>query len=57
MQRQECRRAFYSGAAAALELFIQIGDPGFEEDAGILRLEAIQRELQQFGEDIKEGRA
>jgi hypothetical protein len=34
VQRQECRRAFYSGAAAALELFIAIGDPGFEEDAG-----------------------
>lgn len=57
VQRQECKRAFYSGAAAALELFMQIGDPGFEEEAGVQRLEAIQRELHQFGEDIKDGRA
>ncbi len=57
IQRQECKRAFYSGAAAAFELFWQIGDSGFEEDAGIRRLENIRRELAQFGEDIKDGRA
>jgi hypothetical protein len=57
VQRRECKRAFYSGAAAALELFTQIGEPGFEEDAGIRRLEAIARELAQFGEDIQHGRA
>jgi len=45
VQIQKCRRAFYSGAAAAFELFEQIGDPGFEEDAGIVRLEAMKREL------------
>jgi hypothetical protein len=56
-QRQECRRAFYSGAAAAFELFWQIGEPGFEEDAGMRRLEAIQAELARFADDIKEGRA
>jgi len=56
-QRKECKRAFFSGAAAALELFMQIGDPGFEEDAGIRRMEAISRELERFGRDIAEGRA
>jgi hypothetical protein len=40
-----------------LELFMQTSEPGFEEDAGVRHLEAIQRELHRFGEDIKEGRA
>jgi len=57
VQRQECKRAFYSGAAAMLELFRQVGEPGFEEDAGVRRLEAIAAELSRFGEDMKDGRA
>ena len=57
IQRQECKRAFYSGAAAAFELFEQIAEPGFEEDAGIRRLEAMKQELYRFGEAIKDGRA
>ncbi|OFW05681.1 MAG: hypothetical protein A3H96_11515 [Acidobacteria bacterium RIFCSPLOWO2_02_FULL_67_36] len=57
VQRQECRRAFYGGAAAMLELFTQIGEPGFEEDAGVRRVEAISVVLAQFGEDIQAGRA
>ena len=56
VQRQECRRAFYAGAAAALELFIQIADPGFEEDAGVARLEAMQRELVRFAGGLETGR-
>lgn len=57
VQRRECKRAFYSGAAAMLEMFSQIGEPGFEEDAGVRRLEAISRELERFGDAISEGRA
>ena len=39
------------------ELFTQIGEPGFEEDAGVRRVEAISVVLAQFGEDIQAGRA
>lgn len=56
-QRRDAKRAFYSGAAAAFELYRQTGDPGFEEDAGVKRLQAINRELVQFAEDIAKGRA
>jgi hypothetical protein len=57
VERQRYRRAFYSGAAASFELFRQIGEPGFEEADGVRRLETMQRELAQFAEDVKRGRA
>lgn len=57
IERQRYRRAFYSGAAASFELFRQIGEPGFEEADGVRRLETMQRELAQFAEDVKRGRA
>lgn len=57
VQRQEVRRAFYSGAAALLELVLDIGEPGFEEDAGVNRLAKLEAEIAQFSDDLAQGRA
>jgi hypothetical protein len=53
--RQECRRAFYSGAMAVLEMLIRIKlrDGGLT----IARVDALRQELVQFAADIANGRA
>jgi type III secretory pathway component EscV len=51
-----CRRSFYTGAAAALDLFFRVAAPDVDEDAGIDRIEAIRLELADFSADLKGGR-
>lgn len=48
IQVQECRRAFYAGAYASLDLFTSIGEPGISEDAGIALIEGLRSELEDF---------
>jgi hypothetical protein len=57
IQRREMRRAFFAGASVMLETFRRIGEPGFEEEAGVKRLHALADELDRFAQDLKHGRA
>lgn len=58
VQKQETRRAFYAGAALLWEAFIAAMGPGEEADPPDLALaEGIQKEIDQWLEDIKSGRA
>lgn len=57
-QRQEMRRAFYAGAQAILFRVIAALAPDSEPTADDLRvMEDLQRELSDFAEAVKEGRA
>jgi hypothetical protein len=58
IQRREMRRAFYAGASSLWDILMLTMDEGEEPtkaDEG--RMEQIQDELEQFGEDLKVGRA
>jgi len=52
VQRRECRRAFYAGAAALLQLVMQMAGTGIEEEASIRRLTALEVELREFGKGL-----
>jgi len=56
VDRAECRRAFYTGAAAALGLFFSfadLGPDGDRDDAAITaKIEALRRELVTFAADL-----
>lgn len=57
IQRQEMRRAFYAGAAALLHLAKGLGDDEVSEDAGAAVLEAMQQEIVEFFEQVRQGKA
>lgn len=58
VQRREMRRAFYAGAASLLRVLMDELDEGDElTDNDMTRMVALNGELQQFAEDLKQGRA
>jgi hypothetical protein len=58
VQKQECRRAFYAGAAAFLDAMMSglsaDSEPTAEDEA---HMERLSSELHQFARDVKAGRA
>lgn len=57
-QRQETKRAFYSGAVHLWGAFISALGPGDEADPPDLALaDGVQNEIDTFIEDVKGGRA
>jgi hypothetical protein len=56
VQKQETRRAFYAGAAHALDVMLRLGEDDVSEDAGVEVLEALRQECRRFVEDVLAGR-
>lgn len=56
-QVQECRRAFYAGAAAILGLVAGLGRPAIPVIVALETLEDLDAELEAFGKAVKNGRA
>jgi hypothetical protein len=52
VQQEECRRAFYAGAATMFGLLTQVGEKSVSEDAGVRFFEEVQAELQVFARDM-----
>jgi hypothetical protein len=58
VQRQEMRRAFYAGAQSILFRVIESFAPDSEPtEADLLLMDDLHRELSDFAEAVKEGRA
>ena len=58
VQTQECRRAFYAGAAAFFSTIYHSMDEGAEAtDADVTKLAAMHRELIDFGLLVGDGKA
>lgn len=57
IQRSEMKRAFYSGAASVLGIYVRIGEADVSEDQAITVIEQIAAELGAFGEAISNGKA
>lgn len=54
LQREEMRKAFYAGARSFYLLLMEGLDPGDDvTDADLGRLEALSRELDEFGEALQ----
>lgn len=55
-QIKESRRAFYAGAAALFQTLVTMLDPGTEAtDADLAKMDEIENELQDFGQNVKDG--
>jgi hypothetical protein len=52
VQREECRRAFYGGVAAGLELMIKATEHP-DEDECVRQLEALTNEIQTVTKDLR----
>jgi len=58
LQRNEMRRAFYAGFAAALAAGLDMADEsGENDDIGATMWQRLHEECAQFGRDIQAGRA
>lgn len=58
VQRQEMRRAFYSGAGAILHMQWSIsGDKSISEDAAVAIMEGWHDECQRFAQQVAAGAA
>jgi len=57
VQRQEMRRAFYSGAEAVLRLQYAIGDKAVSEDAAVAIIEGWHDECRRFAQQVASGAA
>lgn len=57
IQIQECRRAFYAGAAHMLSAMANLGGDEVSEDQGVEALEAAAAEIEQHVRDVEIGRA
>lgn len=58
VQRTECRRAFYQGALSLFHGMVKMFDPDKEPtEADLKKMEAISAEIDQFLEDLQQGRA
>jgi hypothetical protein len=58
VQRQEMRRAFYSGAGLLFENMTNaVGPDEVSEDAGLDIMASVDAEIRAFLEDVKRGRA
>lgn len=57
VQWQECRRAFYAGAAHLLGAITDaVGPDDVDEDAGVAVLGRVQAEIDRHVRDVAEGR-
>lgn len=52
VQREECRRAFYAGAAAMLSLVFEAVDP-HDEDEGENNLQQLEEELNAMSHELR----
>lgn len=57
VQITECRRAFYAGAQAMINLYAVIAEPSVSEDAGMAMISGFLDESRRFGEEVGAGRA
>ncbi len=58
IQKQEMRRAFYAGAQSFLGILMNGLDPDAEPtEADLQRMDALDKELQQFSKDVLAGKA
>lgn len=57
IQLVECRRAFYAGAHAALQLMATVGDSGVSEETGAAYVESLMQECRGFAMAVKRGEA
>lgn len=57
VQRQEMRRAFYSGAQAMLHLQLLAIEPGLSEHASVAMLEGWHDECRRFAQQVAQGQA
>jgi hypothetical protein len=58
VQIQECKRAFFAGAEGLMRVVMSALDPTLEPTANDLKaMEEIQRELSNFAEAVKAGKA
>ena len=57
VQRQEMRRAFYSGAEAMLRLQYTVGGNDVSENAGVMMLEGWHDECSLFAQQVASGDA
>lgn len=57
VQIQECRRAFYAGFWAMLNINVGVGDDAVTEAQGVFVLESVIRECRAFQRDVQSGRA
>lgn len=48
VQITECKRAFFAGASAVLNVLLLIGDDTISEDLGVETIEAIRQEIQAY---------
>jgi hypothetical protein len=48
IQRKEMRRAFYAGGWAMLQIAKELGDENISEEQGVVVLESIEAEYQDF---------
>lgn len=56
IQRQECRRAFYAGAASVFSGIMTMLDPGAEPtDADLEKMSALEDELNQYAKSLAAG--
>jgi hypothetical protein len=55
VQVSECRRAFYAGAAALLELVVRSWNPEVPDVVGELMIEQLRVELAHFARDLQAG--
>ena len=57
VQRVECRRAFYAGFHAMLQVCLALGSDELPEDLGVIALTALNVEADRFKQAVLEGRA
>lgn len=58
VQRQEMRRAFYSGFQEALTAGIEMADEsGADDELGVRLIQSLHEECQRFGKAIQAGKA
>jgi len=48
VQVEECRRAFYCGAAQVMTINSAIGEPDMDQDDGLMILENLHQEINDF---------
>jgi hypothetical protein len=57
VQLVECRRAFYAGFYAMLQVTFGLTDPDLPDDLGAIALLSLEQEAKRFKRDVLEGRA
>lgn len=55
IQRQETKRAFYSGAVAILQVVEQVGNDDIDEETGTKVVSKIYREIDEFRKQVERG--